>query len=60
MLSKIYLIIGIIIVALYGVVALRGYEFGDEKRQVVPADVRQSPGGYRSFHFWHFGYRGGK
>jgi hypothetical protein len=60
MLSKIYLFIGIAIIALYGLVALSGREFGDPQRQVVPADVRQSPGGYRSFHFWHFGYRGGK
>jgi hypothetical protein len=59
-LSKVYLIIGIMIIAGYGVVAFSGMEFGDAKRQVVPADVRQSPGGYRSFHFWHLGYRGGK
>lgn len=59
MFSKVYLIIGIIIIALYGLVALSGIEFGDTKRQVPLADVRQS-GGYRSFHFWYFGYRGGK
>lgn len=29
-------------------------------RDVVPASVRASPGGYRSFHFWHSGYEGGK
>jgi hypothetical protein len=40
--------------------AFTGKEFGDPERQRVPADVRQSPGGYRSFHFWHSGYRGGK
>ena len=60
MFTKFYLIFGIIVILLYGVVALTGKEFGDTTRQVVPADVRQSPGGYRSFHFWHFGYRGGK
>jgi hypothetical protein len=27
---------------------------------VVPTSVRSSPGGYRSFHFWHLGYSGGK
>ena len=26
----------------------------------IPASVRSSPGGYRSFHFWHSGYQGGK
>lgn len=60
MLKKFYLALGIAIIALYGWVALSGREFGDTERQVVPADVRQSPGGYRSFHFWHAGYRGGK
>ena len=60
MLTKLYLIIGIIIISAYGLVAFTGKEFGDPERQRVPADVRQSPGGYRSFHFWHSGYRGGK
>jgi hypothetical protein len=26
----------------------------------IPASVRSSPGGYRSFAFWHSGYEGGK
>jgi hypothetical protein len=60
MLSKLYLVIGALIIALYAVVAFTGKEFGDSERQKMPADVRQSPGGYRSFHFWHSGYRGGK
>lgn len=60
MLSKIYLLIGVLIIGLFAFVAFSGKEFGDAQRQVVPADVRNSPGGYRSFHFWHSGYRGGK
>jgi hypothetical protein len=60
MLSRFYLIFGILIIALYAVVAFTGKEFGDTQRQIVPSDVRNSPGGYRSFHFWHSGYRGGK
>ena len=60
MLTKVYLIIGILVIAAYSLVAFTGKEFGDPERQRVPADVRQSPGGYRSFHFWHSGYRGGK
>jgi hypothetical protein len=60
MLSKVYLILGIIIIAAYGAIALSGKEFGDPEKQKVPADVRQSPGGYRSFHVWYSGYRGGK
>ncbi|HVG18767.1 MAG TPA: hypothetical protein VNI02_06910 [Blastocatellia bacterium] len=60
MLSKLYLVIGILVIALYGFVTLTGKEFGDPEKQKMPADVRQSPGGYRSFHMWHSGYRGGK
>lgn len=26
----------------------------------IPASVRSSPGGYRSYHFWHSGFQGGK
>lgn len=60
MLSKIYLVIGIGIIALYAAAAWSGWELTSPRRQVLPADVRNSPGGYRSFHFWHSGYRGGK
>ncbi len=60
MLSKFYLAAGILIIVLYGVVAFTGKEFGDPRRQIVPEDARKSPGGYRSFHYWHSGYRGGK
>ena len=60
MLSKFYLVLGLIIIGAYGFVAFTGKEFGDPDRQKVPADVRQSPGGYRSFHVWYFGSRGGK
>lgn len=60
MLSKFYVVLGIIIIGAYGAIALSGKEFGDPEKQKVPADVRQSPGGYRSFHVWYSGYRGGK
>ena len=36
------------------------HEFGSPERDEIPASVRASPGGYRSFHFWHSGYHGGK
>ena len=36
------------------------YEPGAPAREEIPASVRSSPGGYRSFHFWHSGYHGGK
>jgi hypothetical protein len=60
MLAKFYLAVGALLLALYGIASFTGYELGSPQRQVVPADVRNSPGGYRSFHFWHFGYHGGK
>jgi FtsH-binding integral membrane protein len=60
MLSKIYLLLGAGLLLLYGVAAWSGWELSTSQRQTLPADVRNSPGGYRSFHFWHSGYRGGK
>ncbi len=60
MLQKIGLVLGALAVVAYGLVAFTGMEFGDPAREQVPPDVRQSPGGYRSFHFWHSGYHGGK
>ncbi len=60
MLTKLYLLFGIGVLALYVSAALGGWHLNSSPRQVLPADVRNSPGGYRSFHFWHSGYRGGK
>jgi hypothetical protein len=40
--------------------ALGGREWRTPERSELPASVRSSPGGYRSFHFWHTGYHGGK
>lgn len=60
MLNKAYATLGILILALYGLSSFAGWELGTAPRQVIPADARQSPGGYRSYHFWHSGYRGGK
>jgi hypothetical protein len=58
MLSKFYLFLGLAIVSGYLIVAMTGHEFGDPQKQRMPADVRQSPGGYRSFHVFYSGYRG--
>lgn len=60
MLSKLYLLLGTGVLVLYGAASWAGWELTTAQRQVLPADVRNSPGGYRSFHFWHSGYRGGK
>jgi hypothetical protein len=58
--AKIYLAIGLVVVAAFGVSASQGWTLGGGPSGFVPADIRQSPGGYRSFHFWHSGYQGGK
>lgn len=60
MLRKFYLVTSAALILSYGAAALQGWEIGSPQRAFVPADVRNSPGGYRSFHFWHFGYHGGK
>lgn len=60
--------IGAIVLALFGVLVVGGYaafaytdyEPGSPGRDEIPASVRSSPGGYRSYHFWHSGYHGGK
>jgi hypothetical protein len=60
MLNRVYAVLGTVILSAYGWVAYSGWEFGHPDRGTIPADVRQAPGGYRSFHFWHVGYMGGK
>lgn len=60
MLARIYLITGLMAIGLYVLVTVMGWEFGHPARHVASADVRRTPGGYRSFHVWHSGYRGGK
>ena len=58
-----YIYIGVCVIGL-GFCAghsLMGYEyFSKERRTTLSESARQSPGGYRSFYFWHTGYRGGK
>ena len=44
----------------YSAIAYTQAEFGEPERETIPASVRTSPGGYRSYHFWHSGYHGGK
>jgi hypothetical protein len=44
----------------YTALAITQRELGNEDRDEIPASVRSSPGGYRSYSFWHTGYHGGK
>jgi hypothetical protein len=44
----------------YAALAYTQRELAEPERDEIPASVRTSPGGYRSYHFWHTGYHGGK
>jgi hypothetical protein len=59
-LSKLYLALGVGALLLYVGASWMGWEMSLSPRQQLPPDVRNSPGGYRSFHFWHSGFHGGK
>lgn len=51
-----YAVYALIVLGLYGVSTWRGWGILPARRGVIPASVRQSPGGYRSYGYW----RGGK
>lgn len=53
-------VFGLLVTTGYAALAYTDYEPGSPERDEIPASVRSSPGGYRSFHFWHSGYHGGK
>jgi hypothetical protein len=53
-------VFGVLVVGGYSAMAYTDYEPGSPDRDEIPASVRSSPGGYRSYHFWHSGYHGGK
>ena len=50
----------VLVVGGYGALAYTERELGKENRDQIPASVRSSPGGYRSYSFWYVGYHGGK
>jgi hypothetical protein len=47
-----YALFALAVVILYGVSAAKGWEMGSAKRGLIPASVRQAPGGYRSYGYW--------
>jgi hypothetical protein len=59
-LATVMMIFSGLVVAGYGALAFSGRELTAPERDEIPASVRASPGGYRSYHFWHTGYHGGK
>ena len=58
--AAIFAALGTLLVGGYTALAFSGYEPGSRRRDEIPASIRSSPGGYRTFHFWHSGYHGGK
>ena len=61
--AKLYFLLGLAGVGGYGYANNTGWEYTSQKTRFVPKTVMSSPGGYRSFHYWHVGYggyRGGK
>lgn len=57
-----YALFSAAVVALVAFGEVRGVAVGSGvlRHPPVPASVRTSPGGYRSYHFWHSGLHGGK
>lgn len=53
-------VFSVLVVAGYTALAYTERELGKEQRDEIPPSVRSSPGGYRSYSFWHSGYHGGK
>ncbi len=60
MLNRIYILLGGGLLLAYLAASLSGWQMGSPQQQLLPPSVRSSPGGYRSFHFWHSGFHGGK
>jgi hypothetical protein len=40
------------VMGLWALSAWSGWEIGSRQRGHIPQSVRQSPGGYRSYHYW--------
>jgi hypothetical protein len=59
-LVKVYGLFAGAVVIGYLAIGVLGWDVEKSGRERVPPNVRTSPGGYRSFHFWHSGYHGGK
>ncbi|NVB84144.1 MAG: hypothetical protein HOV81_37560 [Kofleriaceae bacterium] len=44
----------------YTALAYSQRELGHEDRDEIPSGMRSTPGGYRTYSYWHSGYHGGK
>lgn len=50
----------VLVVGGYTAVAVTQRELRSVNKDEIPGSVRSSPGGYRSYSYWHSGYHGGK
>lgn len=50
----------VIVLGGYSAIALTQRELTSANKDEIPGSVRSSPGGYRSYSYWHSGYHGGK
>lgn len=50
----------VVIVGGYTFFAFTQRELGGDDRDEIPSSMRSTPGGYRSYSYWHSGYHGGK
>ena len=61
MMRNMYLLYGIIVLALLGVAEYRGWSFNSVNEiKTVPRSVRDNPGSYRSVYSGYHHYTGGK
>jgi hypothetical protein len=59
-LIKAYIVLAACALGTYSTAAYTGWEYHPAPPGLIDPSVRNSPGGYRSYHFWHSGFHGGK
>jgi hypothetical protein len=58
--TKVVIGFAVLVLGGYTALAFTQRELRDVEKDEIPGSVRSSPGGYRSYSFWHSGYHGGK
>jgi hypothetical protein len=58
--TTVVLVFAVMVLGGYTALAVTQHELTDGEKDEIPGSVRSSPGGYRSYSFWHSGYHGGK
>jgi hypothetical protein len=58
-----YVLVSLICVAIvggYAWAAATEQELSAQEHDQIPSGMRSTPGGYRTYSYWHSGYHGGK